>query len=628
MKPIVELALKQINEDVLFVDASKHPQICKGIIVSMFKSAGFYLDNTYNAFIAKETNIKKDGLYNLNKRLSKYGYTIFDEVGIIRTVEEIFQNIKEERKLIKIGKDIKDNPTLTKLVIPGFKRQLMDFQIPIVKHNIAVKNGANFSCPGSGKTTMIYAVYSYWKNNRVVEKMLVICPINAFEAWETEYYGCFEKEPNVFRLNGRNRDFGYINSGNIELFTINHATLSNDISKLKALLKKHNFMVILDESHYIKSFSNNAIWANAAIEISKYAKVRLISSGTPSPNGEIDFWSQFTFLVGGEHVFGNRIKFIEELKSSHHKKEVMKIVNSLSHRVTKNDLKLPEYRIIKVPVQMSQIQENLYNMISDRINDEVILMSNHDSKTYMAWRKAKMIRLRQISSNPGLLKDSISDHMNDLNDVIINKISDYYSYEISSKMQKTVELATKFINEGKRVLIWSEFVDNIKKLSEIFKENGITVFNVYGEIPKDATEEVGDQLTREGQIANFKECNGSILISNPQTMAESVSLHRECHIAIYMDRSFNCAHWMQSKDRIHRVGLPNDIITKYYIIENENSIDEVIDLRLEEKELCMNEVLRSDNPYAVCEFNGKDFGEDEDFKAVLSHIKNITKVGK
>ena len=103
---------------------------------------------------------------------------------------------------------------------------------------------------------------------------------------------------------------------------------------------------------------------------------------------------------------------------------------------------------------------------------------------------------------------------------------------------------------------------------------------MYCEIPNEATDEVGDQLSREGQIASFKETDASVLIANPQTMAEAISLHRECHVAIYLDRSFNCAHWMQSKDRIHRVGLPEDILTEYYIIENNDSIDEVIDERL------------------------------------------------
>lgn len=64
-------------------------------------------------------------------------------------------------------------------------------------------------------------------------------------------------------------------------------------------------------------------------------------------------------------------------------------------------------------------------------------------------------------------------------------------------------------------------------------------------------------------------CKGDLdfLITNPHTLAESVSLHSICHDAIYFEYSYNLVHLLQSKDRIHRLGLPSDQYTQYYFLQ-------------------------------------------------------------
>jgi hypothetical protein len=59
-------------------------------------------------------------------------------------------------------------------------------------------------------------------------------------------------------------------------------------------------------------------------------------------------------------------------------------------------------------------------------------------------------------------------------------------------------------------------------------------------------------------------CN--VIIANPFAVAESILLHKACHNAIYLECSFNAAHFMQSNDRIHRYGLGEDVLTNYYYL--------------------------------------------------------------
>ena len=65
--------------------------------------------------------------------------------------------------------------------------------------------------------------------------------------------------------------------------------------------------------------------------------------------------------------------------------------------------------------------------------------------------------------------------------------------------------------------------------------------------------------TREGKIKRFHtDDTCKVLVANPAACSEGISLHKVCQNAIYLDRSFNAAHYMQSEDRIHRLGLAPD----------------------------------------------------------------------
>ena len=64
-----------------------------------------------------------------------------------------------------------------------------------------------------------------------------------------------------------------------------------------------------------------------------------------------------------------------------------------------------------------------------------------------------------------------------------------------------------------------------------------------------------------------------VLIANPAAFAESVSLHKTCKHAIYYDLSYNCAQFLQSIDRIHRVGGSETEESHYYFLQYKDSID-------------------------------------------------------
>ena len=149
-------------------------------------------------------------------------------------------------------------------------------------------------------------------------------------------------------------------------------------------------------------------------------------------------------------------------------------------------------------------------------------------------------------------------------------------------------------------------------------------------------------FNRESELEKFKNNDDyNVLIAIPASLAESVSLHKQCHHAIYVDRTYNGGHYMQSLKRIHRVGL-KDIITSYYIIESKDCIDQEIAINLAEKKRNLDafynnsELVIQDLDTPADSEDGEDEytkpnnyenynGSDDDFEnskaGILEHVK-------
>lgn len=158
---------------------------------------------------------------------------------------------------------------------------------------------------------------------------------------------------------------------------------------------------------------------------------------------------------------------------------------------------------------------------------------------------------------------------------------------------------------------------------------GIESQELYGAIPieKEGTMYESDEqiLTRERIVREFQQpsCPYKVIIANPFAVAESISLHKACHNAIYIERSFNAAHFVQSKDRIHRYGLTSEVETHYYFVLSKDTIDETVDARLNEKERRMNEIMES-MPIPLFDNVTDELGDD-DIKALIRDYVRRTK---
>ena len=111
-----------------------------------------------------------------------------------------------------------------------------------------------------------------------------------------------------------------------------------------------------------------------------------------------------------------------------------------------------------------------------------------------------------------------------------------------------------------------------------------------------------------------------VLVANPAACAESISLHTVCHHAIYIDRTHNAAHYLQSQDRIHRLGLPPKTVTTVEILIAPDSIDESIDHRLDFKIGVMEDVLNDKSIAITLSWTGIDQEGSDELESVSSSL--------
>lgn len=118
---------------------------------------------------------------------------------------------------------------------------------------------------------------------------------------------------------------------------------------------------------------------------------------------------------------------------------------------------------------------------------------------------------------------------------------------------------------------------------------------LHGGVPTAVDMDDVPESSREALIECFKhDSSCHVMIANPAACSESVSLHRECDYALYLDRTFNAAAFLQSMDRIHRLGLPPTANVTYELLVSPDTIDDVVDRRLEQKVQRLGRLLDDD----------------------------------
>ncbi len=508
-----------------------------------------------------------------------------------------------------------DNPDAPTAVSPesdfgassysGWTGDLTAFQRRDIAKLLSLRHGANFSVPGAGKTRVGLAVFHALRRQEGIERLLIIGPKSCYGAWQSENAECLQPPLAIQVADGPL-------SSTTNVILVNYERLPNLVSRLGRWLTERPSMIILDEAHRMKLGADGAYGA-ACLALGPRARRRLILTGTPAPNGVRDLENLFGFVWPGT----GRQSVLRAVNGGS-LAEASRALRPLFARTTKGELGLPPVettlRMIPLPPLHAEIYRALVGQFSAR--------AAGSEGDFQALGRI-LIYMLMAATSPALLAVGTTRHDPLAYQVpplpvperssLYELMRDLPAYEMSPKYQEVLAIVRENAGHGRKTLVWSTFIRSLNTLQRVLSQFDPAM--VHGGTPD-----------REEQIQRFRTDPGCmVLLSNPATLGEGISLHHECHDAVYVDRDFAAGRFLQSLDRIHRLGLGHDITTRVSVLVSEGTIDEVVMARLAEKLTFMGGILDDEAVQQLADLDEEPAiggGLDRsDLQALMGHLR-------
>ena len=544
-----------------------------------------------------------DGFAYLRQRLGDFSLT-YD-----RFFQEVIENHRKEIELVSRARQdrelrVEASELVKKLKITGFRRwdSQSEDQLRDIGRLAYLPNGANFSVPGAGKTNALLALHALERIKRPSIRLLVVCPRNAMVSWDEEVRDCYGDEWEIVRLEGGKKKIELALEERPRISIISYQQVRGVVEQITRFMDAEPVHLVLDESHRIKAGANSLQGA-ASLELAAHAVRRDLLSGTPMPQGFSDLEAQFQFLWPSLSLFGG---VPENVDPEQQIEMANKLIRPLFVRTTKRELGLKKPHLKYHPIEMSPEQSEIYDLLKSETARFFANLIPEDKDQLRKIGK-QIMRILQFCSDPELLRNGLAP--TERHGELYQRLS-RCTHQPTAKANFLRAIVSGILaSPGEKVVIWSTFVDQIERLVKVFEEYGAT--SIHGGIP---TGSDSDLSFREGRLKRFKEdASCRVLVANPSACGEGISLHKTAHHAIYFDRSFNAAHFLQSIDRIHRRGLDKDIETYVHILVLRDTIEEAVRDRLSKKIESLQALL-DDEDLSAMVFDPEDaevFGEDQ-----------------
>ncbi|HNE91539.1 MAG TPA: DEAD/DEAH box helicase, partial [Agitococcus sp.] len=424
---------------------------------------------------------------------------------------------------------------------------------------------------GLGKTaqTLAHILLEKQAGHLQQKPALIIAPTSLMYNWLKEAQK-FTPDLKVLVLQGTNRhqDFDKIPQHDIVLST--YPLLARD----EELLKQHQYhLLILDEAQNIKNPRAKAAQVVRQLD----AKHRLCLTGTPMENHLGELWSLFYFLMPGflssQELFNKNYRHPIEKKGDNQLRQ--KLVNRIKPfmmRRLKTEVakELPAKTTIEINVDMSESQSKLYEAVrvAMQANIQDIIAKQGFKRSQIAILDA-LLKLRQVCCHPSLLK---------LDKMPSDKAS-------SAKLENLIEMVTEMVEEGRKILIFSQFTTMLQLIEDNLNSQKIAFVKLTGQTKK--REEVINAF-QTGQVPVF-------LIS---LKAGGVGLNlTAADTVIHYDPWWNPAAEDQASDRAWRIGQDKPVFV-YKLITNQSIEEKIIALQKNKADLAAS-ILSHDKEHQV-----------------------------
>lgn len=311
-------------------------------------------------------------------------------------------------------------------------------------------------------------------------------------------------------------------------------------------------------------------WGAACYSLGPYAAHRLILTGTPAPNGRQDLENLFGFVWPGRGRSA-----VSRAVDNHTLAEASELLRPLFTRTTKVQLGLPpvdlRYRRVALPSLHREIYDALVGVGAREYADGADAESLGKIIMYLLMAATSPALIAAGSSRYEPLSYRVPPLVPPPGSTLANLMRDLPSYEMSPKYAEAMAIVRKNAEAGRKTLVWSTFVRSLTSLERLMGRYSPAIVH-------------GGTVDREEELNRFRsDPDCMVLLSNPATLGEGISLHHVCHDAVFVDRDFAAGRYLQSLDRIHRLGLSPDTQTRVSILIADATIDDLVRVRLDDK---------------------------------------------
>ena len=401
-------------------------------------------------------------------------------------------------------------------------------------------NGVLADDMGLGKTLQTLAhLLTEKRAGRLTRPALVVAPTSLMGNWAREA-ARFAPDLRVAVLHGQDRHARFAEVDATDLLLTTYPLLSRDAGRLTEL-EFHS--LILDEAQNIKNPRAKAAQVVRRLK----AEHRLCLTGTPLENHLGELWALFDFLMpgflGDSETFRRVYRTPIENQGDHVRQNVLaRRVAPFMLRRTKQEVAadLPPKTEIVEPITFDPAQAELYESIRATVDRRVreAIARQGLGRSHITILDA-LLKLRQVCCDPRLLQLDAPGPP-----------------PPSAKLARLLELLDELLDEGRRVLLFSQFTSMLALVESELERRGIAYAKLTGQTRK-----------RDDAIDCFR--SGTVPLFLISLKAGGVGLNLpEADTVIHYDPWWNPAAEAQATDRAHRIGQTQPVFVYKLIVEN------------------------------------------------------------
>ena len=388
---------------------------------------------------------------------------------------------------------------------------------------------------------------------------LLIVPTSLIHNWVREAKK-FTPGLNVLIHRGQNRSTEITHFVNYDVVISTYGTVRNDEDILRDFMFHY---IILDESQYIKNPGSKVAQSVNKLRSSH----RLTLTGTPIENSINDLWSQMNFLnkglLGSYRYFQKTfVQPIEKMKDEKAVEQLQRMIKPFVLRRTKKQVAtdLPDKLEQVIYCDMTEEQEAIYEEVKSAYRNSILeAIDDHGIGKSRIQIIKGLVELRQIANHPVFVRKD-------------------YDGE-SGKTEEIVRMIETAVDEGHKILIFSQFVKHLKLVLGLIEDQGYAYCYLDGSTTSKERQSEVDRFQKDPSVSIF-------LIS---LKAGGVGLNlTEADYVFLLDPWWNPAAESQAIDRSHRIGQQKHVFSYKFITLN--TVEEKI-LKLQDHKKHLSESL-------------------------------------